>query len=178
MSLKPQSYTLSRKRDQRKALLKGLAESLILHESILTTAPKARALRPFVEKLITRAKVNNVANRRILISRLSTRQAVDKLLNELGPRYKDRNGGYTSIKSEGWRRGDDARMSRISLVKEDEPDTKTSEAAANSDTKAASKDKSEAKPTKTKAPAKTAAKPKPKTAGTKTKKSPAKKESA
>lgn len=141
MALKPQSYTLSRTRDQRRALLKSLAESLIMHESIVTTKPKARALRPYVEKLITRAKDNTVHNRRLLMRKLSTQSSVNKLLNELGPRYKDRPGGYTRIKDEGWRRGDDARMSRISLIKDEQTQEPTKTDSVQKAAPATDKDK-------------------------------------
>ncbi len=109
--------TLGRKRDPRRLLLKNLAESLILYEKIETTEAKAKLLRPLVEKLITRAKVNNLHNRRILLSRLPTENSVNKLLEVLGPRYKDRPGGYTRIVKLGSRQGDGAKMVIIELVK-------------------------------------------------------------
>lgn len=177
MALKPQSYTLSRKRDQRRALLKGLAESLILHESIVTTTPKAKALRPYVEKLITRAKNNTVHNRRLLMTKLSTPEAIEKLLNEFGPRYKDRPGGYTRIKHEGWRRGDDARMSRISLVKDENSTPAQTEEEKKDSTKLAEKPATDPKAKAGKGTAKAADKPKAGPAA-KPKKAPAKKDTA
>lgn len=177
MALKPQSYTLSRKRDQRRALLKGLAESLILHESIITTAPKAKALRPYVEKLVTRAKNNTVHNRRLLMTKLNTPEAINKLLNELGPRYKDRPGGYTRIKDEGWRRGDDARMSRISFIKDEKTTPVQTENEKQDSTKAAEKTTTSTEAGDGKDTGKETAKPKTKPAA-KTKKTPVKKDTA
>ncbi len=116
MALPAQRNKLSRKRDQRRALLKGLAESLFIHESIVTTRPKARALRPYAEKLITKAKTDNQHNRRMVLRKISTKETLQKLFEEIGPRYADRPGGYTRIESAGWRRGDDAEMAKISLV--------------------------------------------------------------
>jgi len=107
---------LSRERDQRRALMKSLAEALIAHESIVTTTTKAKVLRPYVEKLVTRAKENNVHARRMLKRKLSTDSAVEKLITEIAPRYTDRPGGYLRIERDGWRRGDDAPMSRIEFV--------------------------------------------------------------
>lgn len=87
-----------RARDQRKAFLRSLAEALILREKILTTEARAKEVRPFVEKLITRAKSGTVAARRELASQLGGRAAVvKKLVDTLGPRFKDRKGGYTRI---------------------------------------------------------------------------------
>lgn len=89
---------LGRKRNQRGALLRSLARSLVVKEKIKTTEAKAKELRPFVEKLITRSKVDSVANKRVITSRLGVSEgAAKKLFAELGPRYKDRSGGYTRI---------------------------------------------------------------------------------
>ncbi|MEX0748638.1 MAG: 50S ribosomal protein L17 [Candidatus Saccharimonadales bacterium] len=119
MSRPAQRHKLSRTRDQRRALLKGMAESLIIHESILTTKPKARALRPYVEKLVTKARVDNQHARRLVRSRISTDDSLRKLFETIGPRFADRAGGYTRIEAAGWRRGDDAPMARISFVSTD-----------------------------------------------------------
>lgn len=90
--------TLGRRRNQRAALLRSLARSLVLHEKIHTTEAKAKELRPFVEKLITRSKEKTVANQRVIMSRLGASEgAAKKLFMELGPRYKERAGGYTRI---------------------------------------------------------------------------------
>ena len=116
MALPAQRHKLSRTRDQRRALLKSLAESLIIHETITTTRPKAKALRPYVEKIITRAKEDNQHNRRQARKKLSTEETVTKLFEDIGPRFAKRDGGYTRIESAGWRRGDNAEMARISFV--------------------------------------------------------------
>ena len=87
-----------RETDQRRALMKSLARSLILHEKILTTETKAKALRPYVEPLVTRAKEDTVANRRLVASRVGNdAEIVTKLFKTLGPRYKERAGGYTRV---------------------------------------------------------------------------------
>lgn len=108
--------TLDRKSAPRKALLANLAESLIIYEKITTTKAKARALRPVVEKLITKAGKNNLSARRNLISVLHTENAVKKLMEQLGPRYKDRKGGYTRIISLKKRVGDGAEEAVIEFV--------------------------------------------------------------
>jgi len=105
-----------RKVGPRKALMKSLAKSLILHEKIETTETKAKELRMFVEKLITRSKVNNLHNHRILISRVGSQDVVDKLVKEIGPKYAERKGGYTRITKLGARPGDNAKMAVIELV--------------------------------------------------------------
>lgn len=108
--------TLDRKKASRTALLKNLAVSLIVYEKIKTTEAKARVLRPIVEKLITRGKVNNLANRRQLLKFLPDSKAVEKILDVLGPKYKNRPGGYLRIIKIGQREGDGARVAEISLV--------------------------------------------------------------
>ena len=107
---------LSRKRDQRKALLRNLAYSLILREKIKTTEAKAKELRPFVEKIITKAKKRDLNSRRH-IAKLLAPNAVKKVVDELGERYAERKGGYIRIIKMGFRRGDAARMAIIELVK-------------------------------------------------------------
>ena len=89
--------TLHRDRRQRTALLKSLARSLVLHESIVTTVAKAKELRPFMEKLVTVSKENSVASRRLVTSRIGSPEAVTKLFGDLAPRYGKREGGYTRI---------------------------------------------------------------------------------
>jgi large subunit ribosomal protein L17 len=108
--------TLGRVKAQREALMKSLAESLIIHGSIETTRAKAKALRGVVEPLITTAKRGTLADRRTLISKLYTDTVVNKLLDELGPQYKERNGGYTRITKVGFRPNDGAEKVRIELV--------------------------------------------------------------
>lgn len=106
-----------RRSSVRKALLVNLAKSLILHERIRTTLPKAKDLRPFVERLITVAKENTLANRRRLLSVFfNDRKVVSKMMSELATRYAARNGGYTRIFKEGFRQGDNAPVGIIELV--------------------------------------------------------------
>lgn len=107
---------LSRKRNQRKALLKSLASELILKEKIKTTKAKAKEVSGFVEKFITRAKKGNLASRRLLV-RFFSSKIVKKLVDEIGPRYKERKGGYTRITKLGPRKSDGARIVIIELVK-------------------------------------------------------------
>jgi large subunit ribosomal protein L17 len=109
---------LSRKRGQRVSLLKSLAISFIREEAIHTTLAKAKTLRPFVEKLITKAKVDNVANRRLLARRIGgkNQSIISKLFKEIGPRYQKRNGGYTRIIKIGPNRKNAIPMARIELV--------------------------------------------------------------
>lgn len=107
---------LSRKRDQRKALLKGLATNLILKEKIETTEAKAKELARFVEKQISRAKIDNLYSRRLL-ARSFSKEIVKKLITEIAPRYKERKGGYTRIIKLGPRKSNGAKMVIIELVK-------------------------------------------------------------
>lgn len=100
----------------RKALFSNLANSLFKHELIKTTLPKAKELRSFAEPLITLSKEDNVAKRRIAFARMRDREMVTKLFNVLGPRYKDRAGGYLRIIKCGYRTGDDAPMAYVELV--------------------------------------------------------------
>ncbi|GAB4145221.1 MAG: 50S ribosomal protein L17 [Sphingomonadales bacterium] len=114
---------LGRRSDQRRALFMNLANALIKHEQITTTLPKARDLRPYVEKLITRARRGNLADRRLLLATLGEQAMVAKLIDVLGPRYQDRPGGYCRILKAGFRQGDAAPMAVIELVDRD-PDAK------------------------------------------------------
>ena len=107
---------LSRTSAHRKAMFSNMAVSLIEHEIIKTTVPKARELRRLAEPLITLAKADSVANRRIAFSRIRDKVAVAKLFEELGPRYQDRPGGYTRILKTRHRRGDSAPLAFIELV--------------------------------------------------------------
>ena len=107
---------LSRKRNQRKALLKSLANSLLLKEKIETTEAKAKEVSRFVERQISRAKISNLTSRRLLSNFFSSR-TVKKLVDEIGPRYKERKGGYTRIIKLGKRKSDGARIAIIELVK-------------------------------------------------------------
>ena len=107
---------LNRTSSHRAAMFKNMMASLIEHEEIKTTVPKAKGLRGFVERLITISKVDTVAKRRIVFSRIRSKEAVAKLFNELGPRFKERPGGYTRVLKCGFRAGDKAPMAIIQLV--------------------------------------------------------------
>jgi large subunit ribosomal protein L17 len=109
----------SRTSEHRKAMFKNLAAALIKHEQIKTTLPKAKDLRPVVEKLITLGKHGGLANRRRAIARLQDAKLADKLMTTLAERYAGRNGGYTRIVKAGFRYGDDAAMALIELVDRD-----------------------------------------------------------
>jgi len=100
----------------RKALFSNMVSSLFKHELIKTTLPKAKELRSYAEPLITLSKEDSVAKRRVAFSRLRDRDVVTKLFNELGPRYKNRAGGYLRIMKCGFRSGDDAPMAYVELV--------------------------------------------------------------
>ncbi|MBU0613999.1 50S ribosomal protein L17 [Patescibacteria group bacterium] len=108
--------TLKRSTSARKALLRDLATALFVHEKITTTASKAKVLRPFAERLITRAKKGDLSARRRLMRVFTTEQPVNKMLDVIGPRYKDRDGGYTRIIKLGTRQGDGAETVQIELV--------------------------------------------------------------
>lgn len=113
---------LNRNSSHRKAMFRNMAVSLFEHEVIKTTLPKAKELRRVAEPLITLAKSDSVANRRLAFSRTRSKEAVGKLFTELGPRYSDRPGGYTRILKCGYRAGDAAPMAFIELVDRDLPD--------------------------------------------------------
>ena len=110
---------LGRTTSHRTAMFANMAASLIKHEQIVTTLPKAKELRPFVEKLVTLAKKGDLHARRIAISRLRDADLVKKLIDVIGPRYKTRNGGYTRIMKAGFRQGDNAAMAVIEFVDRD-----------------------------------------------------------
>lgn len=103
----------------RKAMLANMAVSLVTHEQIKTTLPKAKELRPYIEVLVTKAKDNNLAARRNIISKIKDKKAIEKLINVLGARYKDRPGGYTRIVKAGFRYGDLAPIAYIEFVDRD-----------------------------------------------------------
>lgn len=105
-----------RERDQRNALVKGLAESLVRDESIETTLPKAKELVPYAEKLITKAKKGDLHNRRQVISGLSTVTSAHKLVDEIAPKLKGRDSGHLRIEKTRNRRGDNAQLARVSFV--------------------------------------------------------------
>jgi len=107
---------LNRTSSHRKAMFKNMAVSLFEHEIIKTTLPKAKELRRVAEPLITLAKEDSVANRRLAFARTRSKDAVGKLFNELGPRYQERSGGYLRILKCGFRAGDNAPMAYVELV--------------------------------------------------------------
>jgi len=107
---------LNRTTSHREAMFKNMASSLFKHELIRTTLPKAKELRRVAEPLITLAKTDGVANRRLAFSRLRDKEAVGKLFVELGPRYRERPGGYLRILKCGFRPGDNAPMAYVELV--------------------------------------------------------------
>ncbi|QEY10920.1 MULTISPECIES: 50S ribosomal protein L17 [unclassified Cellvibrio] len=107
---------LGRNASHRKAMFRNMVTSLVEHELIKTTLPKAKELRRFAEPLITLAKVDSVANRRLAFARLNNKEAVGKLFSQLGPRYNTRPGGYVRILKCGFRSGDKAPMAYVELV--------------------------------------------------------------
>ena len=111
---------LNRTASHRKALFMNMAQALLKHEQITTTLPKAKELRPVVEKLITLGKKGGLANRRLAIARLQNKELVGKLFDELAERYAERNGGYVRIFKAGFRHGDSAPMAVIELVDRNE----------------------------------------------------------
>ena len=107
---------LGRNASHRKAMYRNMVTSLVEHELIKTTLPKAKELRRVAEPLITLAKVDSVANRRLAFARLNSKEAVGKLFSQLGPRYATRPGGYVRILKCGFRSGDKAPMAYVELV--------------------------------------------------------------
>ena len=119
---------LNRTSEHRLAMLRNMMNSLLTHEAIKTTLPKAKELRRVVEPMITLAKEPTLANRRLAFDRLRSRDSVTKLFNDLGPRFKSRPGGYTRILKMGFRVGDNAPMALVELV--DRAEETSGEAAA------------------------------------------------
>lgn len=111
---------LSRKSGHRKALFRNMAAALIKHEQIVTTLPKAKELRPYVEKLVTLAKRGGLSNRRLAMTRLQDETQLKKLFDVLAERYSDRDGGYTRVLKAGFRDSDSAQMAVIEFVDRDE----------------------------------------------------------
>ena len=118
---------LNRTTSHRLAMLRNMANSLLRHEAIVTTVPKAKELRRVVEPMITLAKEATVANRRLAFDRLRDRDSVTKLFDVLGPRFKARPGGYTRILKMGFRVGDNAPMALVELVDRAEEVVETSD---------------------------------------------------
>ena len=129
MRHKKLSRRFSRTSSHRQAMMRNLAISLIEHEIIKTTVEKGKELRRFLEPLITKSKSNNLHSRRIVLSKLGSKDAVKKMFNDLGPRFSDINGGYLRIIKAGFREGDKADMCYIELTKRIE----VSEAAEDSE---------------------------------------------
>ncbi len=109
-------YKLGRNTSHRRALLRNLVTSLVLEERIQTTLPKAKAMRPWVERMITLGKRGDLSARRQAASFLMTREAVDKLFETVSPRMGDRNGGYLRIIRSGWQKGDGAELAFVELM--------------------------------------------------------------
>src|SRR5579859_5317612 len=109
-------YKLKRDAGSRKALLKGLVTSVIEHERVITTIPKAKAVQPLVDKMITLAKRDTLHSRRQAAAFLETPKAVQKLFDKLGTRFGQRSGGYTRVVRLGWRKGDGAEQAMLELV--------------------------------------------------------------
>ncbi|MDP7537036.1 MAG: 50S ribosomal protein L17 [Methylococcales bacterium] len=118
---------LNRDSSHRKALFSNMVNSLIKHEIIKTTLPKAKELRGYAEPLITLAKSDSIAKRRLAFSRLRDKDSVAKLFAELGPRYQERPGGYLRVLKCGFRTGDSAPMAYVELVDRVEPEAETDE---------------------------------------------------
>ena len=163
---------LNRTSSHRKAMFKNMATSLLRHEIIRTTLPKAKELRKITEPLITLGKVSSLHNKRIAFSRLRDVDAVSKLFGEIGPRYNTRSGGYTRILKCGFRKGDNAPMAYIELVDRAE---KNDDENVKKELEAKPAAKKEAKPA-AKKEAKPAAKKEAKPAAKKEAKPAAKKE--
>jgi len=133
---------LNRTSSHRLAMFRNMANSLLKHEAIQTTLPKAKELRRVVEPIITLGKKPSLANRRLAFNRLRDREVVGKVFDELGPRYAKRNGGYLRILRYGFRKGDNAPMAYVELMDRAEPGA---EAVKGKDAKAAKDNKEGAK---------------------------------
>lgn len=120
---------LGRQRDQRRALLKGLATSLVMEESIETTLPKAKELVRYIEKLITKAKKGDLANRRAVIAGLSTQVAATKLVDQIAPQLTGRTSGHVRVERTRLRVGDGAQMAIVEFVDELKPMPKAAKEA-------------------------------------------------
>ena len=124
---------LNRTSSHRQAMLRNMMNSLIAHEAIKTTLPKAKELRKVIEPMITLAKTDTVANKRLAFDRLRDRDSVVKLFNDLGPRFANRPGGYTRILKMGFRVGDNAPMAYVELVDRPEVEENSSEEASKAE---------------------------------------------
>lgn len=144
-----QGRKFHRERDQRRALLKGLADSLVKYESIETTLPKAKEVVPYTEKLITKAKKGDLHSRRQVISNLQTVASAHKLVDEIAPKLKGRTSGHLRIEKTTLRRGDNAQLARVSFV-DDLKEAPVAKAAAPVEAKAPAKKPAAKKPATTK----------------------------
>lgn len=124
---------LNRTSSHRTAMFRNMSNSLIQHEIIHTTLPKAKELRRYIEPLITLGKISNLNNKRNVFNKLRNRENVSKLFTELGPRYNNRPGGYTRILKNGYRKGDNAPMAVIEFI--DRPQTEVIESETNESSK-------------------------------------------
>ena len=124
---------LNRTSSHRQAMLRNMMNSLIAHEAIKTTLPKAKELRKVIEPMITLAKKDTVANKRLAFDRLRDRDSVGKLFSDLGPRFANRPGGYTRILKMGFRVGDNAPMAYVELVDRPEVEENSSEEASKAE---------------------------------------------
>ena len=120
---------LNRTSSHRTAMFRNMSNSLIQHEIIHTTLPKAKELRRYIEPLVTLAKISNLSHKRNVFNKLRNRENVSKLFTELGPRYNNRPGGYTRILKNGYRKGDNAPMAVIEFI--DRPQTEVIESETN-----------------------------------------------
>ena len=132
---------LSRRRNHRKSLFKNLINSLVIHGEVVTTESKAKAVRPLVEKLITRGKAGTLQARRLIAAFLQNKKVVNKIVDELSPLFKDRPGGYTRIIRLKRRKGDDAMMVKLELVEKGQEADKTIEAGKKKAVKPVNKKK-------------------------------------
>ena len=121
------SRRFSRTSSHRIAMMRNLSISLIEHEIIKTTVEKGKELRRFIEPLITRAKEDNLHNRRLVISELNSKEAVTKLFSDLGPRFKETNGGYLRLIKAGFREGDKADICFVELTNREDPENSLTE---------------------------------------------------
>jgi len=135
---------LHRERDQRSALIKGLADAVVEHESIETTLPKAKEVTSYLEKTITKAKKGDLHSRRQVISSMATLKNAHKLVDDIAPKLKNRTSGYLRIEKSDMRRGDNAQMARVSFVDDLKEAPKVAKAAPVAKKKPAVKAKKEA----------------------------------
>ena len=138
-----QGRKFGRERGQRRALIKGLATSLIEHGSIETTLPKAKEIVPYVEKLITKAKIGDLHNRRLIVARVTTVAAAHRLVDEIAPKLTARTSGHLRVTRTRLRVGDNAELARVSFVDDLKPTTAT---ATSAPAETAPKEKTEATP--------------------------------